>query len=123
HPLAQLMRSRKSALLPSLRGVHPRVYVTDRELDALRERARTTHKELWQLALRKVRALSVEPPPAPAQARRAQNEVGIGLAEAALAYKIEGDRKYFEAAKKYLDAATSYEVWGYTNNKPDVDLA
>src|SRR5215831_5518824 len=40
HPLVELMRSRKSALRPELRGVHPRVYVTDKELDSLRERAR-----------------------------------------------------------------------------------
>src|SRR4029079_16792664 len=44
-------------------------------------------------------------------------------AEAALAYKIEGDKKYLDAAKKYLEAATSYDVWGYAYNKPNVDLA
>jgi hypothetical protein len=36
---------------------------------------------------------------------------------------IEGDAKYLEAAKKYMDAAVSYEIWGYANNKPNVDLA
>jgi hypothetical protein len=123
HPLAELMRSRNSALLPALVGVHPRVYVTDRQLEALRQRARTTHKDLWALALRNVRALRTPPPKAPAQERRAQNEVGLGAAEAAFAYKITGDRKYLDAARKYLDAAVSYEVWGYKNNKPDVDLA
>jgi Domain of unknown function (DUF4962)/Heparinase II/III-like protein len=70
-----------------------------------------------------VRALQVEPPAAPAQTRRVQNEVGIGIAEAALAYKIERDKKYLNAAKKYIDAAISYDIWGYANNKPDVDLA
>jgi hypothetical protein len=123
HPLVELMRSRKSSLRPELKGVHPRVYVTDKELDELRQRARTTHRELWQLALRNVRALSAEPPPAPAQERRSQNEVGLGIAEAAFAYKIEGDKKYLAAAKKYMDAALSYDIWGYANNKPDVDLA
>jgi hypothetical protein len=123
HPLTELMRSRKSSLRPELVGVHPRVYLTDKELSALRQRAGTTHRDLWQLALQNVRALKIEPPPAPAQARRAQNEVGIGIAEAAFAYKIEGDRKYLNAAKKYMDAALSYDIWGYANNKPDVDLA
>ncbi len=123
HPLLELMRSRKSSLRPELMGVHPRVYVTDKELDELRQRARTTHRDLWQQALRKVRALKTEPAAPPAQQRRAQNEVGIGIAEAALAYKIEGDRKYLEAAKKYMDAAVSYDIWGYANDKPNVDLA
>src|SRR5437660_9745606 len=123
HPLVELMRSRKSSLRPELMGVHPRVYVTDKELDELRQRARTTHRDLWQQALRKVRALKTEPAAPPAQQRRAQNEVGIGIAEAAFAYKIEGDRKSLEAAQKYMDAAVSYDIWGYANDKPNVEPA
>src|SRR6266542_1611045 len=123
HPLIELMRTRKSALRPELKGVHPRVYVTDKELEELQQRARTTHRDLWQRALQRIRALKTEPPAAPAQARRAQNEVGIGIVEAAFAYKIEGDRKYLEAARKYMDAAVSYDIWGYASNKPNVDLA
>lgn len=123
HPLAALMRSRQSDLRPELKGVHPRVYLTEQALKDLRQRARTTHRELWQQALANVRALKGEPPAPPAQERRVQNEVGIGIAEAAFAYKIEGDPKYLAAAKKYLDAAVSYDIWGYANNKPNVDLA
>ena len=58
HPLIELMRTRKSALRPELMGVHPRVYVTDKELAELRERARTSHRELWQRAINRVRALA-----------------------------------------------------------------
>src|ERR1044071_5756579 len=123
HPLTRLMAERNSTLRAELRGKHPRVYVTDEELEALRTRARTTHREMWRRALANVRALKKEPPPAPAQGRRAQNEVGIGIAEAALAYRIEGDRKYLDAARRYMEAAVSYDVWGYTYNKPNVDLA
>jgi hypothetical protein len=123
HPLAQLMVTRNSSLRPELRGQHPRVYVTSEELETLRERARTTHRDIWQQALRNIRALKTEPPVAPAQERRAQNEVGLGIAEAALAYQIERDPKYLSAAKRYMDAAVSYEVWGYAYNKPNVDLA
>jgi hypothetical protein len=123
HPLIELMRTRKSALKPELVGVHPRVYVTDKELNELRVRARTSHRELWQRAIHQVRALAADPPPPPAQQRRQQNDVGIAIAEAAFAYKIEGDKKYLDAARKYMDAAVSYEIWGYANNKPNVDLA
>ncbi len=123
HPLTKLMGELNSSLRPELRGQHPRVYVTEEGLKQLRQRSRTTHRALWQRALQQVRALRKEAPPAPAQERRAQNEVGIGIAEAALAYKIEGDKKYLEAAKKYLEAAVSYDVWGYTYSKPNVDLA
>ncbi len=123
HPLVELMRTRKSALRPELMGVHPRVYVTDKELAELRQRARTSHRELWQRAISQVRALAADPPPPPAEQRRQQNDVGIAIAEAAFIYKIEGSKKYLDAAKKYMDAAVSYEVWGYASNKPNVDLA
>src|SRR6266550_651589 len=123
HPLLELMRTRKSTLRTELMGVHPRVYVTDKELADLRVRAHTTHREIWQQALSHVRALAGDPPPPPAEARRQQNDVGIAIAEAAFIYKIEGDKKYLEAARKYMDAAVSYDIWGYASNKPNVDLA
>ena len=122
HPLFELMKMKNSTLKKELENVHPRVFMTQSEIDTLKEKAKT-QPELWQTALKRIRALTDEPAPAPAQARRVQNEVGIGIAEAAFVYKITGDKKYLEAAKKYIDAALSYEVWGYTYNKPDIDLA
>ena len=59
----------------------------------------------------------------PAEKRRAQNDVAFAIAEAAFAYKMEGDPKYLAAAKLYMDAAVSYDVWGYSFSKPNVDLA
>jgi len=123
HPLVQLMKTLKSDLRPELLGVHPRVYVTDKELSELRQRARTTHRELWQQAISHVRALESDPPPPPAEKRRQQNDVGLAIAQAAFIYKIEGDKRYLNAARKFMDAAVSYDIWGYANNKPNVDLA
>lgn len=122
HPLIELARTKPSSLRKELVGVHPRVYMTQKEIDELREKSRT-QKDLWQTALSRVRALTAEPAPAPAQERRVQNEVGLGIAEAAFVYKITGEKKYLDAAKKYIDAGISYDTWGYTYNKPNVDLA
>ena len=122
HPLVGLAKTKPSQLKKELIGVHPRVFLTQSEIGELKNKAQT-NKELWQTALSRVRALTVEPPAPPAEARRVQNEVGLGIAEAALIYKITGDKKYLDAAKKYMDAAVSYDVWGYSYNKPNVDLA
>lgn len=122
HPLIAILRTKPSSLRSELVGVHPRVFLTAAEIDALKEKTRT-QSALWSAAFSRVRALTVEPPPPPAEARRAQNEIGIGIAEAAFVYKITGDKKYLDAAKKYMDAAVSYDVWGYSYNKPNVDLA
>ncbi len=122
HPLVAIAKSKPSALRKGLEGVHPRVYMTQADIDALKEKAKT-QKDLWRTALSRVRALTTEPAAAPAQERRVQNEVGIGIAEAAFVYKITGDKKYLDAAKKYIDAGISYDIWGYAYNKPNVDLA
>ena len=122
HPLVAIAKNKPSSLKKELVGVHPRVYMTQADIDKLKEKAKS-QKDLWQTAVSRVRALTAEPAPAPAQERRVQNEVGIGIAEAAFVYKMTGDKKYLDAAKKYIDAGISYEVWGYTYNKPDVDLA
>jgi hypothetical protein len=122
HPLAELMRSKPSSLKPELEGVHPRVFFTQAEIDALKAKTKT-QPVLWQVAMKNVRALVAEAPPPPAELRRAQNEVALAIAQAAFIYKITGEQKYLDAAKKYMDAATSYQVWGYASNKPDVDLA
>lgn len=122
HPLFELMKTKNSSLKLELKGIHPRVYMSQSEIDALKAKMKT-QPQLWQNAIARVRALTIEPPAPPAEARRVQNEVGLGIAEAAFIYKMTGEKKYLEAAKKYMDAAVSYKIWGYSYNKPNVDLA
>jgi len=122
-PLLDLMATLPASVRPELAGVHPRVYFTDAELAALRTRVHGVDKPEWQAVLGDIRALKVPAPPPPAETRRAQNEVGMGIVEAAFAYKMEGDKKYLDAARAYMDAAVSYDVWGYSFNKPNTDLA
>jgi hypothetical protein len=122
-PLVDMMATLKSSVKPELAGVHPRVYFTNAELDELRKRAHGSQSAEWKAVLTHIRALEVPPPPPPAEVRRAQNEVAMGIAEAAFAYKMEGDPKYLKAAITYMDAAVSYDVWGYGFSKPNVDLA
>lgn len=122
HPITTLMREKKVTLRKELAGVHPRVYLTQEDIDKLKEKAKA-HPELFATALSRVRAVNVPPTPPPAQERRVQNEVGLGIPEAALAYKITGEKKYLDAAKVYLDTACEYNTWGYEYSKPNIDLA
>jgi hypothetical protein len=122
-PLENLMETLPSTLKPELVGVHPRVYFTDAELAALRVRAHGPDAKEWHYVLTNIRALKTPPSPPPAEARRAQNEVGMGIVEAAFAYKMDGDPRYLKAAISYMDAAVSYDVWGYPFDKPNTDLA
>lgn len=122
-PLVDLTSALPSSLKPELAHIHPRVYFTDAELASLRQRAHGSDAGEWQRITAHIRALNVPPPPPPAQARRAQNEVAMGIAEAAFAYRIDGDPRYLKAAIRYMDAAVSYDVWGYAFSKPNTELA
>ena len=122
HPLLAIEAKYPATLKTELTGVHPRIFFTDKEIQALRDRTRTTHADLWQRALRTMLATHQEPTPPPAQGRRDQNEVGLAIAEAAFAYQIERDPKYLQIAIKFMDAAVSYDVWGYISSKPNIDL-
>lgn len=123
-PSFDALLAHKVALKPELVGVHPRVFVTKQGLLALRVRARTTHKAEWQRVLAGLPAMKDAPPPPPGpQARRSQNNVAFAIAGVSLAYQIEREPRYLKAAKEWTLAAADYEPWGYTTNKPNVDLA
>ncbi len=122
-PFETLLRH-EVRLKPELVGVHPRVFVTKDGLDALRRRARTTHRYEWQRVLAGLAAQKTPPPPVPGpQERRSQNVVAFAIAESALAAAVERKPEYVAAAKLGTRAAIDYEPWGYTYNKPNVDLA
>jgi hypothetical protein len=114
----------KVTLKPELVGIHPRVFVTNADLDALRVRARTTHRAEWEKATAHLAAMKGAPPPVPGpQERRSQNDVAFAIAEVSLAYAVERRPEYLAAAKAWTLAAIGYEPWGYTYNKPNTDLA
>ncbi len=116
--------AQKVALKPELVGVHPRVFVTRAGLDALRERAKTTHRAEWVKVMSNLAAMKGPPPPVPGpQERRSQNNVAFAIAESALAYAVERKPEYLAAAKAWTLAAIDYEPWGYTYNRPNTDLA
>src|SRR6185369_3872015 len=99
-------------------------FVTKACLEALRERARTSHRGEWSKATAHLAAMKGAPPPIPGpQERRSQNDVAFAIAEAALVYAVEKKPEHLDAAKAWTLAAIDYEPWGYTYNKPNTDLA
>ena len=50
HPITTLMREKKVTLRKELAGVHPRVYLTQEDIDKLKEKAKA-HPELFATAL------------------------------------------------------------------------
>jgi len=130
-PLVAEMKSLHSAVLPGLADQHPRVYFTAAELDTLRTKVHNAHGPAaaeWHATLDHLRVFQSDPPPPPAEKRRAQNDVAFAIAEGAFAFQMERNNptqraKILAATKRYMDAAVSYDVWGYAFSKPNTDLA
>ena len=132
-PFEELLK-RPIKLRPELMGVHPRLFFSNTELEKLREKARGDGKDLWQQTLTDIKTLK-KPVPDPKDedlyksgldTRKpgsiSQYDFAFQIAETSFAYRIEGDEKYLDAAKKWTLAACAMPIWGYTYNKPNVDL-
>ncbi len=121
-------------LKPELKGVHPRLFFRDADLPKMRERAAGVDKELWRATLADIQTLRRDAPDPKDEdlyksglderkkGSMSQYEFAFQIAETSYAYSITGDEKYLAAAKKWTIAACAMPIWGYTYNKPNVDL-
>jgi len=111
HRSRQLMQSANSRLRPELQG-HIRAFTLP-TLNSKTAPPRSHNAQgcLATCASRDTRAQNRNHRPRPPKhgARRTKSHRHC---EAALAYKIEGDKKYLEAAKHYMDAAVSLRCLG-----------
>jgi Domain of unknown function (DUF4962)/Heparinase II/III-like protein len=117
-----------------LKNVHPRLFFTAKDLPSMRDRAKDADKELWNDVLKDLQTLKRDAPDPKDEdlyksgldSRKkgaiSQYEMAFQIAQTSYAYAIEQDEKYLEAAKKWTLAACEMPIWGYTYNKPNVDL-
>lgn len=106
-----------SKALAPVRGVHPRLFLTDKCFQDLRRSIQTTHVGLWP----KIRALAddlaaVDPPQYNASPDNPgqlwQRPVGNALPYLAMAYRLTGERRYLDAVRKWALASCNYPTWG-----------
>ncbi|MGB4987996.1 MAG: DUF4962 domain-containing protein [Pyrinomonadaceae bacterium] len=125
--------NRPVELRPETKKVHPRLFFTAGDLDRMRQRAGGSDRQLWQDTLNDLKFLRREPPdPKDVDLYKSgleqkkgsisQYSLAFEIAQLSLAYSVERDEKYLTAAKKWALAACEMPIWGYTYNKPNVDL-
>lgn len=104
-------------VLKTLRPEHPRLYVLDRDLEGLKARVATnpTAKAWYAELLRSGEQTLAEPPVVHRligprlldQSRRALDRTST----LALLYRLDGDRRWFDRARKEMLAAASFPDW------------
>jgi hypothetical protein len=91
------------------------------QLDALKLKINTTHKEQFTRLIEQCRMyenekLSKEHPPT------SITYMGMAAANLSLAYRLTGQEHYLKEAKRWIFTAVNYDVWGY-GFLVDVDLS
>ncbi len=133
-PFKELL-DRPVKLRPELAGVHPRIFFSKAEIVDLRARAKGSGGELWRATLDDIETLRRDvPDPKDEDLYKSgidtnrkrgtitQYAMAFQIAETSMAYAVEQDDRYLKAAKEWTLAACDMPIWGYTYNKPNVDL-
>jgi hypothetical protein len=108
------------APLAELQHAHPRLYLTDRSLAALKAKLGQEPYASLLARLRRVADRAAEEGPPPyreddkwsGEEQLYQREVGATIPNVALVYLLTGDRKYLEAARAWMLASAGYRTWG-----------
>lgn len=90
---------------------HPRLILTNDRIDALKKSATTTHRELWDLALKSADEFCKMEIPAMKDANNNYRVYGDVLPSVALAYKITGKQQYVDVADRWLKAFLAVPEW------------
>ncbi|WP_409342083.1 Ig-like domain-containing protein [Paenibacillus sp. MBLB4367] len=104
--------------LEPYKQIHPRLHLDGQRIDALKPVIVPggTHAELWNAFKSRVdKQISVAPPVYyvdPSVEELWQRDVSFTMINAAYAYLLTGDSKYFNAAKAWALAACNYPTWG-----------
>jgi Domain of unknown function (DUF4962)/Heparinase II/III-like protein len=132
-PFTELLK-RPIAMRPELNNTHPRLFFTKEDLPKMRERAKGIDKELWQAVLNDLQTLKRDAPDPKDEdlyksglderkkGAISQYEMAFQISQTSYVYAIDGNEKYLAAAKKWTLRACEMPLWGYTYNKPNVDL-
>jgi hypothetical protein len=109
------------------REQHPRLFLDNDRITALRGAVEGTHKNLWQELRMQAEAKLAEGPPA-YQARQSdkeqlwQREAGNTLPTLAMAWLITEDHRFLDGVRVWAEASCNYPTWGLGDYE-GVDLA
>ncbi|HKX82976.1 MAG TPA: DUF4962 domain-containing protein, partial [Pyrinomonadaceae bacterium] len=132
-PFAELLK-RPVEVRADLKGVHPRLFFTAADITSLRDKAKGANRDLWQATIKDIQTLDREvPDPNDEDLYKSgldnrkpgsvsQYELAFQITQTSLAFVVEQDERYLKAAKEWALAACEMPIWGYTYNKPNVDL-
>ncbi|HLP71289.1 MAG TPA: heparinase II/III family protein, partial [Bacteroidales bacterium] len=95
---------------------HPRLIITRHNIDDYKSKSKGTHRQLYDLAIRKADEFSKREPPRPQNAANTYREIGETMPSLGLAYLLTGDKKYLSAAEKWINVLLDVPSWDGSQN-------
>jgi hypothetical protein len=105
-----------SGLLNAAPPERPRLILTPQRIAALKASITNARADLWKAALDSADEFSRAPVPVMTRANNQFRYVGDTMPALGLAYRMTGDRRYVEAAEKWLRAMLAVNEWSGSAN-------
>lgn len=95
---------------------HPRLIINPERIPALKSSISTTHADLWKLALKSADEFAAESIPHMADADNDYRRFGDTMPVLGLAYILTGDKRYVDAADRWINALLDVPKWTGSQN-------
>jgi hypothetical protein len=95
---------------------HPRLILTPARIAALKSEIATTRREFWPNALASADEFSRETVPEMRDANNRYRRFGDTMPALGLAFRMTGDRRYVDAAERWLEAMLAVPEWRGSQN-------
>ena len=110
-------QTRVSAVKTSMTASsHPRLILNAERIGKMRSSMTTTHEALWKQALKSADNFASETIPSMANAHNSYRGFGDTMPVLGLAYRLTGDKKYVDAANRWLQAFLDVPEWSGSQN-------
>ena len=97
-------------------STHPRLILNAERVAAMKSSLTTTHADLWKRTLKSAEEFVNEPIPVMKDAHNSYRTFGDTMPVLGLAYRLTGDRRYVDAADRWLNAFLDVPEWSGSQN-------
>lgn len=108
---AQPANENKDDSIPLIKDDFPRLIITSQNINELARKAETTHKQLYELAIRLADDFIGEEPPQAQNAHNKYRRIGESMPSLGLAYLLTREDKYLLGAEKWIRALLAVDTW------------
>ncbi|MBN1108133.1 MAG: hypothetical protein JXA55_05160, partial [Bacteroidales bacterium] len=99
-----------------IKGEHPELIITQKNLNDFRKKSKTSHKVLYDLAIKQADSFIAREIPRMKNASNNYREIGESLPSTGLAFLMTDDKKYLEGGVKWINALLEVPSWNGSEN-------